>query len=738
MAHPSTLLAWTHATILVTLLALVFLAARAGRSALRRATPETRRLWAGLAALAALAYALRLWVSPHAFVHENFHAHDALEHAFFAHGPRGFGELGAAIYRALASVFGARAELIFHTHAVLSTLGVAALVLVDLALFGRPARALFAGLLLAVLPAHLRYSSGEDLFAPALAFALAGLALLTFAIRVRSLGAALAAGFAAALAAQGRTELFVWPVIGLVVLAATEGVRALWRRETGVALVAFVAAALPRLIDLATEGGSRAALRFSPPAFDELANALALFDADAHTPVLWTLAAVGAAYGLARVPRVHAALLLGAVAFTVLPLCFFNNASANVRLQLPALPFVVLLAATGFEVARAAMAMALRTPTLQRVAASAMALAFAGTTLGMRVPYVLLPGHEEAQWDFQKRMVAHLPAQGVLLAAFQPGPRALDAFPRLLLEQHGKRLVPYDQRIAHASGHWPKPDTEVHYYEGLHCYFTFLDEPPPAERNPHCASVRERFRLEPVMVADLAPTRLYPFHYAHGGRRTFRVGLYRAHVKPDASWAAPTPTAERAPHRTTPLEREASSPSGGPLVIQAGRESVVKALFAPLQLGEPLADDVTMANLSIRVDVIEVSLTRAGQPAGTIRVHPPGAAQGDKVRAGLMWLTHDGAPQAAFERVRVALAARTSSQLPWTRPGANAVTPVPLPPPSNASADPRQPVVEVRAVHVPWAQLGWLAAASAFVFGGAGLWMRRRRARADARRHEPR
>src|SRR6185503_6973941 len=150
-----------------------------------------------LVALWVAALLMRLTLAPRTFLHEGYHIAETVSGYLIAEPPPIYGKTGPALFRAVGAAWRWNdVQIIFLTNAVLASLAIPALALLDLALFRSWPRALCSAWLLCVLPLHLRYSAAEDLFVQATTFGIWALALFALYLRTRRLEDILCAALA--------------------------------------------------------------------------------------------------------------------------------------------------------------------------------------------------------------------------------------------------------------------------------------------------------------------------------------------------------------------------------------------------------------------------------------------------------------------------------------------------------------------------------------------------------------
>lgn len=491
---------------------------------------ETRRLRPAAVSILALALIsllgllLRLFLSPRTFLHEYYHIAETVPAYLTGTVAPLYGKTGPALFRLAAAVTGAQdVQVIFVTNAIIASLAIPALALLDLALLRQWPRALCSALLLCVFPLHLRFSAAEDLFVQAVTFGLWTLALFALYLQSGRLLDALLCGVALALTMQVRPEMLTFPavLVALVLVAQPRSWRLLLRWRSMAALLLALVLLVPRLIELRevfAHGSPAAAL----PDLGRYLRKLVLFHADVTPPIYWLVLAAGAAWSLrhARGLMLWAGLIYGGYTLTALSL--FDNPPYNLRSQI--LPSSLLLLVGG---ATASMWTALtggRRRTL-RWGAGALA-AFAALVLLSARGFVRELRDQQLEWAFLERTVPRLPQRATLLTAVEFGGNNLNAFPRFLLDGEQKTFDLVDlRRVVSGEGAWPAPHGELLYYQGMFCFFALE---PTARVDPMtdlCQAVHDRYVLEPLFEETLHTTGYSHLYYARG---PYRVGFFRA------------------------------------------------------------------------------------------------------------------------------------------------------------------------------------------------------------------
>jgi len=483
-----------------------------------RSPPPRWAAWS-LAALMAGAFVLRMTLSPWGMLHEFHHASSYFGGLLFDNSLQHLGsETGPAIYRAVNWLFGGEEQAIFAFNAVLATLTILAVVLMDYALFRKWPRALFAGLLLAVLPQHLRYSGSEVLFIPSMLFFLWTGALLIHYLDSRRLVVALAAVFALFLATQTRPEMLLTPFLcALIIVFARSENKLRILIEWRTVLVVAVLASLFMIKHLYSETSVGL-----PPHFPNLdINLLDIKWIDIRiTPVvLWLFWSAGFVWGLKFQTGATLWLVFSAAVFTLGSLLIFENELYDIRSQLLSVPFHVMVAAGSVQVILSCR------QVLRWTWIPLMATVLTLPVLGLanRSDFVTEEMASQQEWGFIQDTVSQLP-DGLgweLLAELQTEA----PFPVDLLWRHGKLLKPRDLRILSELQEMPDPGIGLVFYQGLYCYVSRQGETTKPMR-PYCADMFSSYELRAVATRILHGRGDPDMNYTVGNRGPFNVGFY--------------------------------------------------------------------------------------------------------------------------------------------------------------------------------------------------------------------
>jgi hypothetical protein len=484
---------------------------------------------AALVLISAFALGLRLWLSPRTFLHEYYHIAETVPAYLSGEVVPGYGKTGPAIFRLVGRVLGRGddVEIIFVTNAVLSSLAVPAAALLVLAALRSWPHALCAAVLLAVLPQHLRFSAGEDMFVQAITFGMWSLALFASYGRTRRGEYLLLGVLAASLATQTRPEMIFFPAVvaAFFVCVPPRGWRLLFAWPTVLAGAALVVLLVPHAFDVMRSVQEARSPRPRVPSLHRYLETLVLLD-PRITPIIYPLMiAAGAAWAAIRRPGWLLWIAAVYIGFTLFGLSVFDNPPFHLRAQNLPMSYLVLLAAGAVPLWTAVWRRHRRIGAVVGIAL--LVLSAGGIVLGWR-GFVGELKDQQLEWAFLERHVPELPAHATLLTAVETGGHNLDAFPEFLLTGSGRRYALVDvRRAAAGTVAWPEPSGELLFYQGMFCYFAFDDEPSPEPMTLPCRAVHERYLAEPLIVEDLQTEGYSALRYAQGGRGVYRIGFYR-------------------------------------------------------------------------------------------------------------------------------------------------------------------------------------------------------------------
>lgn len=497
--------------------------------------PPPRWAWVGLLALTTLALVLRWQVSPWTFLHEFYRIGDTVTQYLWTDSFQLYGETGPALYRMMDALFGGEEQAIFATNAVLASLSVPAVALLDLALFGRWGRALVAGLCLCVLPLHLRFSASEELFIPGLCFLVWSLALCVDYARTRSWLSLMAAMLAMSLCAQSRPELLLTPLHALLLVLALwreKAWRVLWSWQTlaGVAVLGLITA--PRLWALVTAPDGDA------PQLRELGRHLlteqVVFDGRWTPPVLWGLALLGLAAGLRQSVSKTLWVVVLLLCLGAAPLLFFDLPVYCARTQVVAAPFFALLVAGALP---AVLGVCAPQGWVRAALAGLCALVIVWTSWSHRAVVVEEKDQQE-EWAFLRDALPRLrfgPHAELLTLTRNAGNLYLGSFPWFLLRRAGHEVSLLDLRDLLEADALPPPHPGLVFYQGTYCYYRNPEEPPGRPFNRRCEAVRRRYHLRPLLVHELRTGPYAHLDYADQQEFKLEIGFYAASPPPPPS-----------------------------------------------------------------------------------------------------------------------------------------------------------------------------------------------------------
>jgi hypothetical protein len=482
----------------------------------RRGRPPRWALGA-LLAVTAVSLALRLGLSPRAFLHEYYHIAVMQPFLFGSDDGMPYGLAGPVLYRVIEGLVGGQERTLFLVNAVLASLTIPAVVWFDWVLFRRWSLALLAGLGVCLLPLHLRFSASEELWIPGILLAFGSLAAWGYWLREGDRWALAVATFALALAMQSRAELAVLPLAHAGLVVALEP-RKRWlstylRRDTLVALAGLCILLAPWVV-----ASYRTAWMHPTPSLRDLPDlsvCVALLRGEATPRALLVLLAFGAAWGLRGPARTYGWLLALAAAYVLIPLSGFNNVPCIYRTQMFSVALVAVAAASAPFLVEGRS----RRRWVLPAAVAATAFIFVHGLL-VRVPFVRGLGDQQQEFAFQEKTVPDLPAEVQLISA-----TFLDAFPTFLAERHGKQIRVIDFETVGLGTPWPEPSPGLLFYQGMHCYFSQKPVPPgPMLRR--CQEIREHYEMQPLFERTLKGPGYSQMTYVPSKEGPFDVGFY--------------------------------------------------------------------------------------------------------------------------------------------------------------------------------------------------------------------
>jgi len=477
--------------------------------------------WVGptLASVVVLAGLLRMFWARWGFIHEYFHAGGMTAAYLFSDLLDFHGEVAPSLYRAMQAVTDGHEDAIFGTNALLGTMTVPALALLDLMLSGSWIRAVFSAFVLAVLPHHVRLSGTEDFFVAAVLFSVCGLGM---GVRYLRTGSRAALGLAVGglfLAMESRPEGALTPVL-LGVLALMGADHGWWRAFARPATWAGVAGLGALVAMQRTWFPTGAETLLSDITFLRWPWPQLYLDPEVTPPVLPVLGAFGLLAAVVRRDLVALWPLVAAVGSVYASLIFFDNPTYNLRAQLIAVPYFVLFSAAGAQVLWG------RTRPLRSarwIAGGICALLAYGTW--SRTDFIHRQTPDDRVYRFVQKTVPRLPE----------GPRVT-----LLASLH---LTPFPAELVWRERKWIRVVALERWAEGLErgvgcsnlivfegpgCFFAASIRRSDEEMDPRCLAVRRACHLEPLFGMTLE----LPDDYGqerHGGRTgPVSIGFYRA------------------------------------------------------------------------------------------------------------------------------------------------------------------------------------------------------------------
>jgi hypothetical protein len=329
--------------------------------------------------------------------------------------PYAYPHLLSLMYR----VGGAHPDFAFVLNAFAIAATVASVYFIVLLLFDDRLAALFAGLVMALIPQQLLWSATAAVEPLATLASAVAVAATAFFVNSRTTAALAAAAVASAYAVQFRPESFlVVPIVGLLLVQhAREELRKprLWL-AAGLAL-ALVAVHLAHLTAVRNEGWGTTEARFSLAyVLPNLEVNGRFYMADERFPVLYTvLAAIGLLAAGATAARL--AMLLYFLAFFAVTLLFYAgsyNYGADVRYSLMTYPPLAVLAGLGAACLVRQFGRAHESVILRRTMVAVVAFQFLWYT-----PVVRATTDEawaaRADVEFARRVAETLPANSYVL-----------------------------------------------------------------------------------------------------------------------------------------------------------------------------------------------------------------------------------------------------------------------------------------------------------------------------------
>lgn len=491
---------------------------------------------AALAGLFVLAAALRLLLPHHTIIHTNFHGLYFLEIAVGPSvpaeelGQRAPYGLGNHVFFRLLWLYLPREIPLYLTiNALLSAAVPAQLYLLARLLDGSRGWGLTAGLLLAVLPAHILVSPTENDLVLCSFMALA--ALTHWIAWLRTGRRALLYGALAwlVLLVHTRVLVLVFPAAFVVVAMLLEGQRRARFKSTalliGSALAALLMAPQYLLLDEVLSADHAAAVSVANlmrlPGYMFHPGTNLLLAPAVTMPLLPLLCVAGLALLLHQRRKTGLLLLLPIVTLGPLYLYFSDHLLDSLRYQYFVWPFYLLPAGSAVAAVFATLASRRASLLLRAV----VLVVLCGATL---LPYLSMLGHKHAiteEFEFVTTALPQLPP-GSLLVENRPlevaghppiAPLTIPAF------------MVHDAGIDVAAATWFDSATDGPYvvYVGLQSHARYLDEAPrPGPRHPDPGP----YHLVPIVTTIIRPGDDSPGPDLHFPQTEVEIGFYRLHM----------------------------------------------------------------------------------------------------------------------------------------------------------------------------------------------------------------
>jgi hypothetical protein len=512
---------------LVIVLAAAVAALLTDRTAFARAAggPLPALELAALTALLAIAVAARELLGPMTFLHENAHGVFRLEQFAGLVAERRPMAGQTALQQLAAALTPPTIASVPHVTAALAALSAPLTALTARALGLRAPAALSAGLLLALLPLHIRISASEDAFPVAATFLTAATLAAAVAARARAPRWLIASLLFVALAGHFRPAMYAAALPLALAVPLCGGLPALRHAlrapATWLAPVAFLIAAADDIAAILTALGGPTPLTagwWSAPSL----RSWPLLD-PAATP-LWlpALAASGLALGLAA-PRTRGAALWLATLLTALTFVYTsdNGWPAAIRYSVAYAFILPLAAALALDAALA------RRPAL-RLALPALVAALAATSLASRAPFVTHRYAQQRELDFQIAQVLPHLLSAPPGAIITPWPH-LDGMQGTLLttplREAGYRIV---DPTAAAPLLTAPATAPLYWYRGLACFARPIrDSAVTTVTAPACDAIEAQGPWEPVAELALPPDSDADWITLGDAVHPVHIGLYR-------------------------------------------------------------------------------------------------------------------------------------------------------------------------------------------------------------------
>lgn len=482
-----------------------------------------------LALIWGAALALRLSISPRAFLHDGFHVGETVLGYFGGEIAPMYGNTGPTLFRMCATLLDRPEDVgvIFLSNAIIASLAIPALAMLVLALVGSWPQALCAAVLLAVFPVHLRFSAAEDLYVVAVTFGLWSLCLSVLYARTGRLADSLLAALALSLAMQSRPDMLLFPlaVLAVLALAGPRPCSQLITQRTGIAVGLLAASLVPHLLGMLSVLSVRIVNPPRLPGALTYVSSLTLFEGEFAPPVYWALLAVGAVRMGWHKPGLLAATVLVYAGYTLFATA--QGVSLPFRLRSQQLPNAIALIIAAQAAAFWLDIWGRRRRVALVIGTCALGI-LAVVVVVERHAFIVQPSVEQLEWAFLEETVPRLPDDGRLLTAVTQRENLVAVFPDFLLAKNVKDYELIDlPGTASGAGRWPLPGEDLLYYEGVFCQFARGEEKPPGPRTRPCRAVHDHYLVEPLFVRDVPLPAYSAEEYASAGAWPFRIGFFR-------------------------------------------------------------------------------------------------------------------------------------------------------------------------------------------------------------------
>jgi len=438
-----------------------------------------------LTALFCLGLGLRLFYSPHAFLHEFGYVTNQLL-SINGGALNSYGEAPFVLAWVFNLLFHNQATAFFVASALMAALTIPLVGLLDWLLFDRWDKALFSAFLLALLPLHLRFSASGVASIALTLFSVWGLAMVLLYAKSRSLSALFTGTLAVFLATQSRPEFIIWPVIVLLFVILNGHYKACLKPGFFAAAALLVLLLAVRFVMFPIAQDAPA-----PEAYLSFKR-IVLFDPDVTPWVFLMFALVGLVWSFSKRFKQTALLVLLIVGMAFFYMYFFDNETYTLRTQVALAPFFAMIAG-GFA---GAVGDFLSKPRWLNYLLLAVASLFVVVSTAQLTNWIKENPLVNQEYSFVHQALPKLP-DGLNVALYAPelGPHA---FPRMLFSDMGKliRLVPVERDLKVGKDIKFKRGTTM-LYKGLYCY---ADKGKEREQ---CQLLLRNCELKPILTGSL-------------------------------------------------------------------------------------------------------------------------------------------------------------------------------------------------------------------------------------------